>query len=89
MLEWCAKQQGVSHLMHYLDDYITWGRASSLECEHNKACLINTCDQLGVLVAQEKCEGPATTIIYLGIEIDSLAMEPAKIARGQTEEDSQ
>ena len=25
MLEWCAKQQGVSHLMHYLDDHITWG----------------------------------------------------------------
>ena len=75
MLEWCAKQQGVSHLMHYLDDYITWGRAGSLECEHNKACLINTCDQLGVLVAQEKCDDPATTITYLGIEIDSLAME--------------
>ena len=75
MLEWCAKQQGVSHLMHYLDDYITWGRAGSLECEHYKACLINTCDHLGVLVAQEKCQGPATTITYLGIEIDSLAME--------------
>ena len=29
----------------------------------------------GVLVAQEKCEGPATTITYLGIEIDSLTME--------------
>ena len=43
-LEWCAKQQGASHLMHYLDDYVTWGKASSLECEHNKACLINTCD---------------------------------------------
>ena len=79
MLEWCAKQQGVSHLMHYLDYSLLtrsyWGWASSLECEHNKACLINTCDQLGVLVVQEKCEGPATTITYLGIEIDFLAME--------------
>ena len=27
------------------------------------------------MVAQEKCEGPATTITYIGIEVDFLAME--------------
>ena len=69
------KNAGVTHLMHYLDDYITMGAAGLIECEDNKACLITTCDQLGVPVTHEKCEGPATRLTYLGIEIDSVAME--------------
>ena len=35
------------------------------------------------MVAQEKCEGPVTTITYIGNEIDSLS-HGAKIIRGQT-----
>ena len=31
-LEWCSKEQSVTHLFHYLDDYITMGGAESEEC---------------------------------------------------------
>ena len=35
MLEWCVKEQGVSHLLHYLDDYLTMGSAGLEECNVN------------------------------------------------------
>lgn len=44
-------------------------------CKTGRPCSSNTCAKLGVPVAQEKCEGPATTLTYLGIEIDLVAME--------------
>ena len=75
MLEWCAKEQGVAHLFHYLDDYITMGRAESTECKANMATLLVTCNRLGVPVAPEKCEGPTTMLTYLGIEVDTMQMQ--------------
>ena len=35
MLEWYVKEQGVSHLLHYLDDYLTMGSAGLEECNVN------------------------------------------------------
>lgn len=69
-----SKTARASDMMHYLDDYVTWGRPSSQECNSNKTYLTKTCDQLGVSVAHEKCKGPATTITYVGIEIDFLTI---------------
>ena len=34
-----------------------------------------TCDTAGAPVEEQKSEGPATTVPFLGIEIDSIAME--------------
>ena len=31
--------------------------------------------QLGILITQERVEGPSTTIIFLGIEVDMVAMQ--------------
>ena len=73
-LEWCAKEQGVSHLLHYLDDYITIGSAGSEECKANMVTLIATCNKLGVPVAPDKSEGPVTRLTYLGIEVDTIQM---------------
>ena len=75
MLEWCTKEQSVAHLFHYLDDYITMGRAGSTECKANMATLLATCSRLGVPVAPEKCEGPTTMMTYLGIEVDTMQMQ--------------
>lgn len=57
---------------HYLDDFITVGRRGSSECEFN--CKLIS-DRLGVPLTKDKCEGLVTRITFLGIEIDSLAME--------------
>ena len=75
MLEWCAKEQGVTHLFHYLDDYITIGKAESDECKANMVTLLATCERLGVPIAPDKCEGPSTRLTYLGIEIDTVQMQ--------------
>ena len=70
-LEWGVKQQGVSHLLHYLDDYITLGAPESQECTANMSTFLEWCKQLGVPIAAKKCEGPSTRLTYLDIEIDT------------------
>ena len=70
-LEWIVRQQGAEHLWHYLDDYITCGLAGSDECRLNLSLLIDICQHLGVPLAEEKIEGPTTSIVFLGILIDS------------------
>lgn len=74
-LEWIVKHQGAQFLWHYLDDYITVGRAGSGECRFHCDLLHQVCSQLGVPLAVDKCEGPTTSITFLGIVIDSVAME--------------
>ena len=74
-LEWIARQQGAEHLWHYLDDYITCGPAGSDECRLNLSLLMDICRHLGVPLAEEKIEGPTTTIVFLGIVIDSMRGE--------------
>ena len=74
-LEWIVKQQGVRYLYHYLDDYITLGEPNSTECQANLDKLLECCGTLGVPIAQEKCEGPTTCLTFLGIEIDTQALE--------------
>ena len=75
MLEWCTKEQGVAHLFRYLDDYITMGNAEAEECKANMVTLLATCSSLCVPIAPDKCEGPATRLTYLGIEVDTIQMQ--------------
>ena len=75
MLEWCAKDQGVSHLYHYLDHYIMMGNAEFEEWNLNTVTLLATCNRLGVPIAPDKCKGPTTMLMYLGIEADTVQMQ--------------
>ncbi len=74
-LEWILRANGVGHIWHYLDDYITIGDPSSGECAFNCLLMTHTCDRLGIPVALEKCEGPSTHITLLGIELDTVELE--------------
>ena len=74
-LAWIAKQSGVSFLIHYLDDFLTMGPPSTLTCQHNLDTTIRICNHLGVPLALEKVEGPATTLPFLGIVLDTIRME--------------
>ena len=74
-LEWIAKYSGIKDLWHYLDDYITCGEAGSDECRLNMELLVDLCHHLGVPLAEEKVEGPSTSLVFLGIVIDSVAGE--------------
>ena len=54
---------GVQYLWHYLDDFIICGTADSDECKLNLQMLLDICNHLGVPIADEKVEGPSTSII--------------------------
>ena len=70
-LEWCLRRSWVSHIDHYLDDYITMGAPATSECQHNLSLILDKCETLGVPIASEKLVGPSTCLTFLGIEIDT------------------
>ena len=57
---WVLRQQGVEFVIHYY--------ASQLAID------LNTFDELGLLVAMNKVEGPMPCLTFLGFELDSIAM---------------
>ncbi len=60
---------------HYLDDFITVGAPGSRKCHNNLERILAACQRLGVPIAPEKCAGPASVLVYLGLELDSNQME--------------
>ena len=74
LLEWIAEQNGVTFSIHYLDDFLTMGPRDTPICGHNLKVFTQLCHQLGVPLALEKVEGPATCLTFLGISIDSRSM---------------
>ena len=83
------EQMGVEWVAHYIDDFITLGAPGSHECATNALLMHAACDQMGLPVEPEKDEGPSTALPFLGIELDSMAMEiclqPDKLTRLQKE----
>ena len=74
-LQYAMKTNKVQDLLHYLDDYFTVGPPQSPVCTNNITTMIATCEELGFTVNSEKVTKPATTTNFLGIDIDSVAME--------------
>ena len=68
-------QGGVSFSIHYLDNYLTVGPASSPTCQQNLDIIKTTCRELDVPLGLEKVEGPTTCLTFLGIESDTHTME--------------
>ena len=62
----------VDHVYHYLNDFITLGAPSTTQCSQN---LHHIRDLFLKLIADEKLEGPATSIVFLGILLDTVALE--------------
>ncbi|XP_065918904.1 uncharacterized protein [Dysidea avara] len=89
LLTWLLERQGVSPVIHYLDDFLTMGPALSGKCQENLAAIQHLCTDLGIPLAPEKLEGPTTCLTFLGIEIDthlSLARLPKdKLTRIKSE----
>lgn len=73
----------VSHI-HYLDDYFIVGSPNSNQCLSLVSTMLSLCSRLGVPIAMDKLEGPATAIVFLGILVDSvkqeLSLPPVKLS---------
>ena len=84
-LQWMMEQRGGEDIDHYVDDFLTVGPPGSQHCYRSKVVMQETCDEVGMPTESEKDGGPSTTISFLGMELDSLAMvirlPPEKLAR--------
>ena len=74
VLLWILGSHGVREGIHYLDDFLILGQAGTDECERALALSLELCKILGVTVATKKTEGPATTLSFLGIVLDTEKM---------------
>ena len=74
-LEWCIKQAvGSDLLIHYLDDFCGCAKMEA-DAQSMLGTALKVFEDMGVPVAEEKVEGPDTTIKFLGLEVDTIAFE--------------
>lgn len=73
-LEWMVKKEGVTHLHHYLDDFLILGAPDSEECAESLRKLLVLFESLNVPIAIEKLKGPSLVLVFLGIELDTVTM---------------
>ncbi|KAL5509617.1 hypothetical protein EMCRGX_G005014 [Ephydatia muelleri] len=70
-------------LIHYLDDFLLAGPPGQPTCSESTETMLRVCERLGIPVALDKLEGPATTITFLGITINTtlqqLRLPPDKL----------
>lgn len=72
MVQWILlKNYHVADLEHYLDDFISAGPPNTEQCQVNLSTALAVCAMLGVPLHPDKCEGPTTSLVVLGIELDS------------------
>ena len=74
-MQWVVEQKGIGHVYHYVDDFITLVAPNATECSQNSVLMHELCKELGLPAEPDKDEGPATSISFLGMELDSVAME--------------
>lgn len=74
-LEWIGLTKlGISGLMHMLDDFLFMAPSES-KCKKDMDNFAKMCAELGVPLAPEKTMGPATSLPFLGITLDTVLME--------------
>ncbi len=65
-MKWC---------IHYIDDFLTAGPPNSDKCQEYLSLIKAVCAHLGFPLKWEKVEGPACTIEFLGIVLDTQRLE--------------
>ena len=74
-LLWIMRKEGV-WVIHYIDDFLTTiGAPISKECFQNTHIMQSICDTAGLPVELSKSVGPAKSLVFLGIVIDSVRGE--------------
>eukprot|EP00731_Ephydatia_muelleri_P034980 Em0089g11a len=82
-LHWIMATNYAADLIHYLDDFLLASPPGQPTCSESTETMLRVCERLGIPVALDKLEGPATTIMFLGITIDTtlqqLRLPPDKL----------
>ena len=79
----CMNNRLVTKVFGYLDDFIVVAEDED-SCKRDMSTLIDLLQSLGFLVAWDKVTVPSTTTKYLGIILDSIAME-VRLPEGKIE----
>ena len=84
-IEWIARNRlHITGILHLLDDFLNIAPSRQL-CQQQLDLFLMLCNYLGIAMAPEKTIGPATTLAFAGIELDSLQIEarlpPDKLAK--------
>ena len=74
-LLWIIKKKGTSWAIHYIDDFLNVGAPHSDECLQNTLIMQSVCEHAGLPMEPSKSVGPDTSLVFLGIEIDSVRGE--------------
>ena len=84
-LEWIARHKlGIKDILHILDDFLIFGPPNSVKCNQFLDKFLGMCNDLGVPIKAEKTEKATTCLTFMGLELDSIAME-ARLPRDKLE----
>ena len=76
ILEWILKYHGqIDDIQHSLDDFFICGPPGSSLCYEKLQKAFEICNDLGVEIEHSKTAGPSTSILFLGLTIDTEKME--------------
>ncbi len=75
MIAWALYRAGVKWQIHYLDDFLLLEAPDLDNGARALTTATETLQWLGVPVANNKTEGPATLVVFLGIVIDTRSFE--------------
>lgn len=70
---WALVAQGFLKFVHCLDDFLFWSSSDSQECLLALQTAIHLGSELSLPPALEKVEGPTTSLMFLGIQVDSVS----------------
>ena len=68
---WVLHCEGVSPLIHYLDDFLLFSPTQSMAAAIARSRVETVFSHIGALLTHHNTEGPATVLTFLGIQIDT------------------
>ena len=75
LFHWClVNNWNVLDLLHCLDDYFTLGPPNSDICASRLRAVDRAANEIGIPLSPDKCMGPKTCLVFLGIQLDSAHM---------------
>lgn len=76
LLHWIVCHlSGFDTIVHYIDDFAFLGPPGTFQSHKLLETFTSVCQQVGVPIAHDKTVFPSTKITFLGLQIDSVALE--------------
>ena len=75
-LQWIAHTKGgITHIVHVLDDLLILSGQNKSVCNQNLTTFLKICNTVGVPIKEENTVYAQTTMTFLGIELDTIAID--------------